>query len=308
MIVTTVPWDISAADKQFQKAVTYSLLAGLLSSVAISLIDLPDSKPEQFERKVRMAEIVLPVPEPIMPPVIERPKVEPPKPKPLEAKPEVKPEPAKAIVAEAPQTVKQAKEKARVSGLLAFQDQLQAMRDEVADSALSDTSALVRGSGQAAELQRAILTSNGPGAKKARVNTSALSRETGGIALSGRETTVVEAVAEDVATTGAVRMIAPDVSAVRSIEEIRRVFDANKGAIFSIYNRALRKDPTLLGKVVLELVIEPDGTVSTCQVLNSEIESEELINRVVRRVQLFDFGAKQVATTRISYPVHFLPT
>ena len=100
----------------------------------------------------------------------------------------------------------------------------------------------------------------------------------------------------------------PDLTGTRSIEEIRRVFDANKGAIFSIYNRALRKDPTLLGKVVLELVIEPDGTVSACEVLTSELGSEELITRVVRRVQLFDFGAKDVGVTRISYPVHFLPT
>jgi hypothetical protein len=28
----------------------------------------------------------------------------------------------------------------------------------------------------------------------------------------------------------------------------------------------------------------------------------------VRRVQLFNFGEKDVAVTRISYPVHFLPT
>ena len=91
-------------------------------------------------------------------------------------------------------------------------------------------------------------------------------------------------------------------------EEVRRVFDVNKGAIFSIYDRALRQDPTLLGTVVLELVIEPDGTVSACEVLTSELQSEELIARVVRRVQLFDFGEKDVVFTRTSYPVHFLPT
>jgi hypothetical protein len=126
--------------------------------------------------------------------------------------------------------------------------------------------------------------------------------------MTGRETTIVEAVETEVAETGAMRLVKPELSGVRSIEEIRRVFDANKGAIFSIYNRALRKDPTLLGKVVLELVIQPDGTVSACEVLASELQNDELVARVVRRVQLFNFGERDVAVTRISYPVHFLPT
>lgn len=308
MIVTVIPWDTTEADKRFQRTAGYSLIAGIVASVSVSLVPLPEVAEIEKTRDALIAEIILPLPEPLKPPVVERPKVEPPKPKPIEKKPEVKPKPEPVIVAEAPQTVKQAKEKAKVAGLLAFQDQLQAMREQVSDNDLTDTSALVRGSGQAAELQRAVLTSNGPGARKASVNTAALSRETGGIALTGRETTVVEALDEEVASTGAVRMVRPDISGVRSIEEIRRVFDANKGAIFSIYNRALRKDPTLLGKVVLELVIEPDGTVSACEVLTSELESEELITRVVRRVQLFDFGQKDVAVTKISYPVHFLPT
>ena len=141
------------------------------------------------------------------------------------------------------------------------------------------------------------------------MNTGALSKETGGIALAGRETTIVEAVEDErAASTGAMRLVQPTVSGVRSIEEVRRVFDVNKGAIFSIYDRALRQDPTLLGTVVLELVIEPDATVSACEVLTSELQSEELIARVVRRVQLFDFGEKDVVFTRTSYPVHFLPT
>ena len=57
-----------------------------------------------------------------------------------------------------------------------------------------------------------------------------------------------------------------------------------------------------------ELVIEPDGTVSACDVLTSDLADEELISRVMRRVQLFDFGERDVAVTRMSYPVHFLPT
>ena len=49
--------------------------------------------------------------------------------------------------------------------------------------------------------------------------------------------------------------------ASRSIEEIKLVFERNKGAIYAIYNRALREDPALQGKVVVELKIAPSGGV-----------------------------------------------
>ena len=99
----------------------------------------------------------------------------------------------------------------------------------------------------------------------------------------------------------------PDL-AVRSIERLRKIFYANKGAIYAIYNRALRKNPDLLGKVVLELVIEPDGRVSSCKVLSTDLDDKSMIAKLVRRVQLFDFGEKDVSVTTISYPVHFLPS
>ncbi|MFN3238726.1 MAG: AgmX/PglI C-terminal domain-containing protein [Pseudomonadales bacterium] len=308
MIATITPWDISAADRKFQRVLAYSLLAGLLSSLAVSLVPLPEPGVNEEPVPPRLAEIILPPPKPIQPPEIKRPKVKPPEVVEAKPKPKPKPKPEPAVVAEKPQTVKQAQEKARVAGLLAFQDQLQAMRDQMDATQLNDTSALVRGSGEAAKLERAVLTSSAATARKASVNTAALSQETGGIAMTGRETTIVEAVETEVAESGAMRLVKPELSGVRSIEEVRRVFDANKGAIFSIYNRALRKDPTLLGKVVLELVIQPDGTVSACEVLASELQSDELVARVVRRVQLFNFGEKDVAVTRISYPVHFLPS
>ena len=53
--------------------------------------------------------------------------------------------------------------------------------------------------------------------------------------------------------------------ASRSIEEIKLVFERNKGAIYAIYNRALREEPSLQGKVVLELKIAPSGEVVDVQ-------------------------------------------
>ena len=234
--------------------------------------------------------------------------------------PEMEPEPIEQIIEKPPekiqvaevkqevrQTVNQARDKAKVAGVLAFQDELSDMREALDVSQLQDTASLQRGSGEAASIDRSLLTSKAS-EKQANVNVSNLSRETGGVALSGRASTVVDApVPEQEVRTGAVRLARDTVQSERSIERVRKVFDANKGAIYAIYNRALRQNPGLLGKVVLELVIEPGGAVSACQVVSSEMNDEEMLAKLVRRVQLFDFGEGNVAVTKISYPVHFLP-
>ena len=85
------------------------------------------------------------------------------------------------------------------------------------------------------------------------------------------------------------------------------VFDRNKGAIFSVYNRALRKDPTLQGKIVLELTIAPSGKVTRCVLVSNELQDPVLGKKISQRVKLFNFEAKDVSEVTITYPIEFLP-
>lgn len=96
--------------------------------------------------------------------------------------------------------------------------------------------------------------------------------------------------------------------ASRSIEEIRLVFERHKGAIYAIYNRALRDEPGLQGKVVLELRIAPGGDVADIRVVSSELGAAELERKLLARVRQFDFGAKDVEVMVVSWPVDFLPS
>ena len=96
--------------------------------------------------------------------------------------------------------------------------------------------------------------------------------------------------------------------ASRSIEEIKLVFERNKGAIYAIYNRALREDPALQGKVVVELKIAPSGGVVDCRVVSSELHAFELESKLLARIRQFDFGAKDVDTMVVTWPVDFLPS
>ena len=96
-------------------------------------------------------------------------------------------------------------------------------------------------------------------------------------------------------------------SGARSREEIEKVFDRNKAAIYALYRRALRTDPTLEGKVVLTLTIAPSGAVTDIQIVSSELAAPELESKLLRRIRMFDFGARDVAVTTTTKPIDFFP-
>jgi TonB family protein len=94
----------------------------------------------------------------------------------------------------------------------------------------------------------------------------------------------------------------------RTDEEIQIVFDRHKAGFYRLYNRELRKDPTLQGQMVLRLTIEPDGSVSMCTLQSSDMNAPELAAQVVERVKTINFGAKEgVQALTIVYPIDFLP-
>jgi hypothetical protein len=94
----------------------------------------------------------------------------------------------------------------------------------------------------------------------------------------------------------------------RTDEEIQIVFDRYKATLYRIYNKELRRDPTLRGKMLLRLIIEPGGEVSLCRVESTDLASAELVAQIVERVERFNFGPKEgVPKTTILYPIDFLP-
>lgn len=173
---------------------------------------------------------------------------------------------------------------------------------------------------------RSLITSNATGGSGG-INTAGYSHATGGGGLAGRGTTVVEGVAgggggggfgtkgssaapKAVAGGGGGGTLAKGGSgkASRSLEDLRLVFERNKGAIYAIYNRALRDDPSLQGKVVVGFTIAPNGAVTECHIVSSELKNPELESKLVARIRQFDFGAKDVDTMTSTYPLDFLPS
>jgi hypothetical protein len=100
---------------------------------------------------------------------------------------------------------------------------------------------------------------------------------------------------------------ADNAEAGRTDEVIQIVVDRDKSALYRLFNKELRRDPTLKGQVLLKLTIEPDGSVSLCELKASDMNAPELTAQVVERVRGFDFGAKAVPAITILYPIDILP-
>jgi len=187
---------------------------------------------------------------------------------------------------------------------------------------------------------RNLITSNATGGSGG-INTAAYSKNTGGGGLAGRSTTMVEGAigggggggpggggargrgdgngsglggtggnGTGSGPGGAGGNVAKGGGgkASRSIEDVRLVFERNKGSIYAIYNRALREEPGLQGKVVLKLSISPEGHVTDVRIESSDLKAPELEQKLLARIRQFDFGAKDVNLMVVSYPVDFLPS
>src|ERR1700687_6110046 len=95
--------------------------------------------------------------------------------------------------------------------------------------------------------------------------------------------------------------------ASRSADEIALVFTKNKGAIDAMYARALRDNPALQGKVVIELTIAPSGDITAAHIISSELKEPEFENKLLARIRLFKFEAKDVAAVTATKPIDFFP-
>ena len=278
-------------------------------SVAVPLLDRPKNVelPERIAKLVRQERIEPPPPAPVEEPLIaeEIPEPEPElvEEQPTETVPEATEQPVVAEV-EQPKTREQVKSK----GILAFRDSF-ASRANLRPTAQLGSQARLSSAGESAvgRPERSMVSTSAPGSSGG-INLSSISRDVGGGG-QGIEGVEVSRVASSIGNgDGPDRPLSSGVSAGRTDEEIQIVFDRYKAALYRLYNRELRKDPTLRGQMVLRLTIEPDGSVSLCDLQSSDMDAPVLVQQVVDRVSNFDFGAKEdIVAVTIIYPIDFLP-
>lgn len=307
-----LPWTAdSAQERKFRRL----MLIGLAIAAGLALLwpwlPVPDRDPYEAEEiPPRMAQLLLEERPPPPPPPQPEPEPEPlpeeAEPVPVAETPAPEPEPEPAPEPPPVDRTAEARERAQAA-LLPFTEDLASLRDNNVLERVSDSRPLTASVGEAARNERSMITSSAGQASRG-INTAAMSRNTGGSGLGDRDTTQVDNPVAGIGSAGGdARRSGSSGKASRSREEIELVFDRNKGAIFALYNRALRQDPTLEGKLVLRLTIAPSGEVTFCEVVSSELNDSELERKLVQRVRLFRFEAKDVEAITTTKPIDFFP-
>jgi protein TonB len=311
-----LPWTTGIdQERKFRRLLGIIVLICLVLSIIWPFIPVPEPEPFDVEEiPPRIAQLLLeeePLPPPPPPPEEEEPEPEvedEPEPEQVvEEQPEPEPEPEPTVEPE-PEPVVDRAEEARQeaqAALMPFAEDLADLVDK--DLEVADDRPLSASVGEAERNERSMITSS-VGTSSGGINTASMSRNTGGTRIAGRSTTQVSSPVAGIGQPGpgATRQGSSG-KASRSREEIELVFDRNKGAIFALYNRALRRDPSLQGKLVLRLTIAPNGTVTMCEVVSSELNDEELERKLVQRVKLFRFEAKDVESITTTKPIDFFP-
>lgn len=270
------------ADRRFRRLVWRILLPLLIVGLIVPYVRMAERQRAIAEETARYAELLKPPP----PPKKEEPKPEPEKKEPQ--KPELSKE----------QKVAKAREKA--TKMMAQFDQLAALRDANLPKIENPMAASVitskTGTGNPSFASSATAGSGGIG-------------EIGvvehGAARTGLGSRSGTAVRSNIGSHGEGM---GKIVKGRTLEQIQLVFDRTKGAFYTMYVREQRQRPDMAGKVTVRLTIAPDGSVKSCRVIASELGHPEFEKKVVARVLLMDFGAKDVGDFTIDYPILFFPS
>ncbi len=295
-----LPWVESENDRRFKRIVTVSILVFGMLGVVIGLLPVPEPEQKSLQEVApRLAKLILEKKPPPPPPKpkVEKKKADKPKPKKKVAK---KPKPKARTEA--------ARKKAERAGLVALSDELADLRESFDMATLADNNLQKATDRTPLVTQSRVISAKTAARGSGGINTRALSRATGGAELASRKTTTVESSLPQGRSGAQASRGGSRRGPVRDQNEIELVFQKHKGAINRIYQRALRRDPTLQGKLVLELTIAPDGTVTRVRILSSELNDPGLEKRILAKVKRFRFKARKVETVTVRYPIDFLPS
>jgi protein TonB len=309
-----MPWLDDREDRFFRRLSIVMLLLFVAVGVVLNTVQLPEVIQKNLvDVSPRLAKLIL-----------EKEKIKPP-PKPKAPIPEKEKQTEKKKQAEkkkeAPKPEKKkeikkesARDVAKKSGLIALSDELDDLR-EIFDIADVESLPQQTEGNQAVKIASASdLLSSSATQSSGGIQTNTLNRNLKTSELAQRQTTSVQSKIETSdaklakASTTQKSQSKGTSSGKRSADEIERVFQKNKGGIFNIYNRALRKNPSLEGKVVVELTIAPGGEVIRVNILSSELGDEVLERKLALKIKRFKFSKANVAEITVTYPIDFLPS
>ncbi|MBI5017635.1 MAG: TonB family protein [Deltaproteobacteria bacterium] len=114
---------------------------------------------------------------------------------------------------------------------------------------------------------------------------------------------------KDVAVQAKETDVAPDALSLKeATAAINRTVATYLGGIRYLYNKELRKNPDLEGKLTVSLTIAPTGAVAECRVVDSTLNAPELEKAVLERIRKWTFPPVAKKPITVTYPFVFFPT
>jgi len=95
----------------------------------------------------------------------------------------------------------------------------------------------------------------------------------------------------------------------RTASDIRRIVASYLGGLRYMYNKELRKDPDLKGKLVVRFEISPSGRVTQTDMVSSTLGAPGLEQAILGTIQKWKFPRipDESGSVKVTYPFVFLP-
>lgn len=282
------------------------LVASLIMGVLLSSIEVPQvERPLHVEVPKRIAQYIKKRPKPLPVPVVKKPEIKKPVTRKIKKQRERVEKPLSTVE-------KTARDRVVSTGLLALSSELAALSDAADFSELqgiihaeSLSSVPVRNKSNAQARLEGIgntaINISAEQAEKVDVQTHIQRRQLASL----ENSTIPVKVKEKPESKGSQSSGAISLSLE---EEIGLVFEENKSRLYSIYERARRKNPNLAGKILLELSIDETGKVLDVVLVSSSLNDASLERRIIARIKQFVFASQgRSGVTKLRYPIEFLP-
>ncbi len=93
--------------------------------------------------------------------------------------------------------------------------------------------------------------------------------------------------------------------AQRTQQSVMSIINSQEGRIMYTYNKYLREDPNLRGKINVDITIEADGTVSNVAILETDIPIQEFIQDIVNILRRLKFPPITEGAVQVNLPFVF---
>lgn len=294
-----LPWHRSPEqERKFKFTLTLFLGLMLALLVALTLSEIVEPEKEE-EEKIEFKTKVLIKPVTITPPKVEKPK---PKPKPKKVEP-------KEVKSQA-RSKKVDKKKADVTshGLNKVSSQLSALRQSFDLTRNQKKNVSNNNAGNVSKASRSLLGKDNATKKSQGIKLDTNIELDERTTLAAHTSASVEGMDQGGVTGGdPVSRYSSHISSARTMESIRRTFEANKGGIFALYYRDLSNRPELSGKFVFSLKIDPSGSTSGLRLISSELNSSKLESMILEKIRRIRFQKEDVESLTVQYTYHFIP-